>query len=162
MHYAVQVGSTDIIQQLLDAGANIDCVNNIGETPLAIAVQERKLNIVKFLVEAGCKLDHRELLSPVHIACRQNSQDILCYLLSEGINLSQDKWLLKYAYIQLFESNPDLLETVIFLCQNPLPLRQACRRTIRSALRPSLVEKVNKLKLPVSVRDWIAADVIYS
>lgn len=125
-------------------------------------MQERKLNIVKYLVEAGCRIEQSELLSPIHIACRQNSQDILCYLLSEGTNLSRDKWLLKYSYIQLFESNPDLLATVFHLCENPRPLRETCRTVIRKVLRPNLLVKVKKLNLPNSVKSWIGADSIYN
>jgi len=162
LHFAVQVGSKDILQQLLDAGSNINCVNNIGETPLTIAVQEKKLPIVKFLVEAGCRLEYTDHMSPVHIACRQSSQDILCYFLSEGLNLSKDRWLPTCVYIKLFESNPDLLATIYYLCHNPLSLKHACRKVIRKSLRPNLTEKINQLTLPKKVKQWIGSDLIYS
>jgi hypothetical protein len=136
-------------------------VNNLGETPLALAVQEKKLNIVKYLVEAGCKFDHSEYLSPMYIACRQNSQDIISYFLSEGVNLSRDRWLMRYTYLKLEESNPELLAFVFHRCENPLTLKEICRSNIRKALQPKLKEKVYRLKLPKSLEHWVASDIIH-
>ncbi|KAH3816886.1 26S proteasome non-ATPase regulatory subunit 10-like isoform X2 [Dreissena polymorpha] len=162
LHYAVQVASMDIIQQLLDAGADLNSLNNIGESPLTVAIQERKLSVVKFLVETGCRLDHTDSLSPMYIACRQNSQDIICFLLSEGFNVSADRYLMRYTYLHLVESNPQLLEAIFHRIENPASLKEHCRTVIRKALRPNMMGKITKLSLPKLMKVWIQTDNIYS
>lgn len=124
-------------------------------------MQEKKLNIVKFLVEAGCKLDHSEYLSPLYIACRQNSQDIICYLLSEGFNISLDRWLMRYTYLKLEQANPELLAYIFHRCENPLSLKEICRSSLRRTLRPGIKEKLQHLQLPKSLKQWLAKDIIY-
>ncbi|KAL4226787.1 hypothetical protein ACF0H5_014766 [Mactra antiquata] len=161
LHFAVQVGSTDIVRLLLNAGANINSTNILGETPLALAVQEKKINVVKFLIETGCTSDQSDNLSPFFIACRQNSQDIICYLLSEGYNLSQNAWLKRYTYLRLEESNPKLLEYIFYRCENPMTLKESCRKRIRQSLRPNLRDKVPLLNLPKALKQWIIKDFIY-
>ena len=161
LHFAVQIGSTDIIQQLLDAGASINAINNIGESALTIAVQERKLKIVKHLVKAGCKLYTGDYLSPLCLACRQNSQDIIGYFLSEGYNVSADHSVRRYIYLQLEESSPDLLAYIYYRCENPLTLKETCRVALRRLLDQGIKEKVLLLVIPKILQAWVAQDNIY-
>ena len=161
LHYAVQVGSTDIIQQLLDAGANINAINNIGESALTIAIQERKLTIVKYLVSSGCKLFSGDYLSPLCLACRQNSQDIIGFLLSEGYNVSGDQSLRRYIFLQLEESNPVLFAYIYFRCENPMTLKETCRVVLRKHLNQPINETVFQLAMPRILQDWTAEDNIY-
>ncbi|KAL2018827.1 hypothetical protein VTK56DRAFT_385 [Thermocarpiscus australiensis] len=46
-------GYDDIVRLLVDAGCNIDCVNNDKDTPLLDAVENGHLEVVKILLEAG-------------------------------------------------------------------------------------------------------------
>ena len=155
------MGSTDIIQQLLDAGANIDAINNIGESALTIAIQERKLDVVKYLVSAGCKLLSSDYLSPLCLACRQNSQDIVGYLLSEGYNVSGDLSLRRYIFLQLEETNPILFTYIYYRCENPMTLKETCRVVLRRNLTPPIQEAVFQLVIPKTLQDWTAEDNIY-
>ena len=161
LHFAVQIGSTDIIQQLLDAGANINAINNIGESALTIAIQERQIKIVKYLVKAGCKLYSGDYLSPLCLACRQNSQNLIGYLLSEGYNVSADHSVRRYIYLQLEESSPDLLAYIYYRCDNPLMLKEICRVALRRHLNQSIKEKVFRLVIPKILQEWVAQDNIY-
>ena len=161
MHFAVQIGSTDIIQQLLDAGANINAINNVGESALTIAIQERRIKMVKFLVSAGCKLYAGDYLSPLCLACRQNSPDIIGYLLSEGYNVSADHSVRRYIFLQLEENSPELLAYIYYRCENPQTLKEMSRVVIRRALNPSIEERVFQLVIPKTLQDWIIQDNIY-
>ncbi|KAL2124263.1 hypothetical protein VTJ04DRAFT_628 [Mycothermus thermophilus] len=46
-------GYDDIVRLLVDAGCNLDCVNNDKDTPLIDAVENGHLDVVKILLEAG-------------------------------------------------------------------------------------------------------------
>lgn len=46
-------GYDDIVRLLVDAGCNLDCVNNDKDTPLLDAVENGHLDVVKILLEAG-------------------------------------------------------------------------------------------------------------
>ena len=54
LHYAVdEKPRTDVVQVLIDAGADIDAKNNEGRSPLHSACASGELDVVKMLVEAG-------------------------------------------------------------------------------------------------------------
>ena len=53
LHFAVQEGHRDVVEVLIDAGADIDAKINGGRTPLHVACLYGELAIVKVLVKAG-------------------------------------------------------------------------------------------------------------
>ena len=53
LHFAVQEGHADVVEVLIDAGADIDAKSSEGCTPLHYACKNGKLAIVKVLVKAG-------------------------------------------------------------------------------------------------------------
>ena len=50
---AVFMKRTEVVQLLIDAGADVDTQNNEGRSPLHVACKSGELDIVKMLVEAG-------------------------------------------------------------------------------------------------------------
>ena len=56
LHLAVREKLTDVVQVLIDAGADIDTVNKDGWAPLDSACEYGTLDVVKMLVEAGTGL----------------------------------------------------------------------------------------------------------
>ena len=67
LHPAVFEGRIDKVRILIDAGANVNDVNNEGKTPLHIAVSMGHAEIVKFLIEnrAGLYIEDSEGKTPV-------------------------------------------------------------------------------------------------
>ena len=53
LHYASGEGDADVVQLLLDAGADIEMKNNDGRSPLHSVCESGALDVVKMLVEAG-------------------------------------------------------------------------------------------------------------
>jgi ankyrin repeat protein len=54
---AVWDNKTDRIAQLLEDGANPNCIGSTeGATPLLLAVQEQHMNLITMLVEAGADI----------------------------------------------------------------------------------------------------------
>ena len=56
LHFAVQEGHRDVVEVLIDAGADIDARTSEASTPLHYACGDGKLAIVKVLVRAGADL----------------------------------------------------------------------------------------------------------
>ena len=70
---AIQVGNTDAIQMLVEAGAGLDSVDeSTGRTPLHYAVELGELGaaVVEFLIKSGAPLDIQDSagLTPIHLA----------------------------------------------------------------------------------------------
>jgi len=61
-----------IITFLIDNGANIDCKDNMGRTPLFMACEADDVHIVKLLVQHQCDVNTQTVDgdSPVKVACR--------------------------------------------------------------------------------------------
>ena len=55
LHYAAKKGHAEVVQVLIDAGADIDTRNNDGHSPLHCASTSGALEVVKVLVEAGAR-----------------------------------------------------------------------------------------------------------
>jgi ankyrin repeat protein len=51
LHHAVRWGNTDIAEQLLAAGADVNIANDWGETPCSIAVEEGHTEIIRLLAK---------------------------------------------------------------------------------------------------------------
>jgi ankyrin repeat protein len=87
LHIAAQKNKVDIITMLLDAGADPNVVNNIGETPLFDAVNGDHLAAVKVLLKRGANpawADADEGNRPLHHAVEENYVDIARALLAAG------------------------------------------------------------------------------
>ncbi len=57
---AVQLGRTQLVEQLLDAGAQIDATNGDRETALHLAAWTGHLNIVRLLIKRGAAVNGPE------------------------------------------------------------------------------------------------------
>jgi len=53
LHFAVDRGEVDIVQQLLDNGSEVNAQDSSGETPLMLAVTCEHLELVRLLLERG-------------------------------------------------------------------------------------------------------------
>lgn len=51
------MGNVNIVRQLLEAGANIDCAALDGATPIHIAARQRNVEVASILLQAKAKVD---------------------------------------------------------------------------------------------------------
>jgi len=89
---AIANGQADIIQQLLDDGANPDAVVN-GNTPLMLASKIGHVDVVKMLIDRGASVDNNavnsERRTPLMVAISSDNADVVAYLLANGASVTQ-------------------------------------------------------------------------
>ena len=81
LHAAAHRGHLEVVNFLLDNGANITTANGVHLTAMHIAAEEGHLKVVKALHEAGAAPDQTAL----HHAAGRNRSDVVKYLLQIGI-----------------------------------------------------------------------------
>ena len=82
--YAVGLGDREMVQILLDAGADVNVVDTeqfYEESPLSIAVKAQDADMTRLLVNAGAdpnqRLDQFNNVSPLEIAVEEGYTDIV-------------------------------------------------------------------------------------
>lgn len=83
-------GDLDEVKTLLDAGADVNSLDEEGATALIQACMQGHPAIVKVLVEAGADLEKRKgaYQTPISYACSDSKHEILTYLIDRGADTS--------------------------------------------------------------------------
>jgi ankyrin repeat protein/preprotein translocase subunit SecA len=87
LHYATNLNKPDIVQWLLDHGADIEAIDADHYTPLHLAAVEGYVAIVKILLEHGADIkarERREWATPLHMAGLLGHQAAVQLLLDHG------------------------------------------------------------------------------
>ncbi len=82
LHFAARAGNAQIINVLLNAGANIEAKNKDGNTPLLSAVSKEQKDSIRALVAKSADIEARNLIgvSPLSWAVNRSRIDILSIL----------------------------------------------------------------------------------
>ena len=88
LHVASRKGNLQIVQYLLEKGANIEAKVqgfNAGRTPLGLACEKGNLQIVQYLLEKGANIEakDKDQKTPLHVASLYGRTDVVKYLVSK-------------------------------------------------------------------------------
>ena len=77
LHYACKSGDLQIVQYLIEKGANVEAQNSIGNGPLHLASGYGKTNIVKYLISKGANkyAKNEDCETPFDVACDWVGED---------------------------------------------------------------------------------------
>ena len=87
LHYAVCLGRGEIVKMLLNKGAQIDFISDVGQyTPLHTAVCSNCVEMVKMLLERGASVDpiSKKGNTPLHTAVFWELREIVAVLMKAG------------------------------------------------------------------------------
>jgi len=98
LHWAGEVGDSEMADMLIHAGANIEAITRLGDfTPLHIAAEAGNGPVVTALLQAGANPEARTSVGgsqPIHSAAEAGSVDAVAALLDHGAdpNARQEAW----------------------------------------------------------------------
>lgn len=86
LHHAAIGGHADVVQVLLDSGADINARGSGGETPLLLAAAKGNLEVVELLVKNGADVNKpgADQRTPLHKAAMAGDLDTVKALLAAG------------------------------------------------------------------------------
>ncbi|GMV90241.1 MAG: hypothetical protein AMXMBFR82_00190 [Candidatus Hydrogenedentota bacterium] len=90
LHMAVTSGSSEMVQLLLDRGAEVNAHDRTGLTPLHVAAWWTATNRAQQLLDAGANPDALDHFgdTPLHVAAMQGRQAMTAFLARHGANLT--------------------------------------------------------------------------
>lgn len=89
LFWAVQGGSVEFIKSIVKDGANLEAINEFGQTPLIVAVLLNHESIVRELVSLGSDVNRPDAIegqTPLILAARDGRLEIVKFLLEEKAN----------------------------------------------------------------------------
>jgi len=129
LHYCISKNSTlsvpqkiDIMKALLEANAEIDAQNWVGETALLAACKENNEAIITLLLQyhADCNLSDHSDVTPLHVVSGFQILSIVKLLLSKHANLTCDRVKGKTPFhFASFSESFDVLQ-LLYDCDNTL------------------------------------------
>lgn len=149
LHFACEFNNLPVVECLVQSGADINCVNLDGKSPLSLACSRQKnvrsLSIIKFLIDSGADVnnsDGMQNIHPVRLLIQNRNLKAVQYLINKEL-LSENENFLTDAVLT---SNPDMVKLLIDHQNNInrtyslfelTPLHQACMSPVVS---PEIVE----------------------
>lgn len=149
LHFACEFNNLPVVECLVQSGADINCVNLDGKSPLSLACSRQKnvrsLSIIKFLIDNGADVnnsDGMQNIHPVRLLIQNKNLEAVQYLIDKEL-LSENENFLTDAVLT---SNPDMVKLLIDHQNNInrtyslfelTPLHQACMSPVVS---PEIVE----------------------
>lgn len=91
IHIAVSIGNNQLVNTLLDHGADINCTNYYGETPLHLAATYGNVQLVNTLLKRGANVNaiNKDENTPLHIAITYgNDVELVNMLLEHKANVN--------------------------------------------------------------------------
>ncbi len=88
---AADEGHLEIVEDMVNSGADVNRANGEGITPLMAAADEGHLNVATYLVEQGADVDQRQSANgPTALiyAADEGHEEIVSYLIAQGADLS--------------------------------------------------------------------------
>lgn len=93
LHWTALQGREHLVEHLLtfpETNSVVDEPDDTAATPLILATLKGNINIVKWLLDKGADVNHKNQQghSPLQYACSKGYKDIVEYLLSHGANIN--------------------------------------------------------------------------
>ncbi|XP_057341762.1 ankyrin-1-like [Microplitis mediator] len=90
LYHAVESGTIEIVELLLKNGAEVNAINDSGDTALTAAVKNNNLELMKILINAGSQVNlmNYRIYSPLHWAVERRNYSTTQYLIEQGAEVN--------------------------------------------------------------------------
>ncbi|KAK5920905.1 hypothetical protein CgunFtcFv8_024656 [Champsocephalus gunnari] len=154
IHRAAAKGHIECIEPLVQHGADVDQFIDQSGFPLHVACSNQHLSYVRKLLQLGARVNSSVSgESPLHIAARLSSPELVSILLDHGGDLS----LRNSESKQPLDLAPpsSLVERLLRQAGGASPLMQLCRQNIRNTMGKQRLGRILDLQLPTEVKQYL-------
>jgi ankyrin repeat protein len=126
-----------LIQPLLDRGANINAVDKTGESVLGLACKAGRTLVVREFLHRGASLDQEQQRfnqTPIYYACQRGYAEILTLLMDHGATVNSSKRPLENQLFVAAVGSGSKVTTKLLMESDPAHFMFAKSRTGESAL----------------------------
>ena len=116
LHLAAQYSSSSIVKVIVEAGADVNCHDDDGDTPLHYAAEHNDISVVKMLVDSGAdvKATDKNKHTPLLIAAKHSaSASVIALLIEIGANIGARDDHERTPLHLAAEHNPSMMATLI-------------------------------------------------
>ncbi|GLD69207.1 ankyrin repeat and SOCS box protein 9-like protein [Lates japonicus] len=154
IHRAAAKGHPECIEPLIQYGADVDqCIDQLG-SPLHAACSNQHLSTMSKLLQLGASVNNSVSGdSPLHIAARLSSPELVSVLLDHGANCSLRNLEGKQP-LDLVSPN-SLAERLLREAGGVPPLMQLCRLDIRKTVGKQRLGGIHHLHLPTELKQYL-------
>jgi hypothetical protein len=139
LHLAALYGQQKVMRLLVEAGANVDAYDSEGNTPLLLAAEQRRTDVVMELIRLGADVNKKKrprFCTPLHAAVLSMDMGSVVALLTAGADVNavvDGNYLMKTPDCQWWHSSSEEKEHLRNGCFTPLDiLGFKCRRSYSS------------------------------
>eukprot|EP00027_Filamoeba_sp_ATCC50430_P013293 CAMPEP_0168564146 /NCGR_PEP_ID=MMETSP0413-20121227/13075_1 /TAXON_ID=136452 /ORGANISM="Filamoeba nolandi, Strain NC-AS-23-1" /LENGTH=979 /DNA_ID=CAMNT_0008595769 /DNA_START=183 /DNA_END=3119 /DNA_ORIENTATION=- len=92
LHIAAELGYREVVQLLLEKGADTSAINKSGQTPLHVGTKKGQLDIIGLILSHGAKVDAIDSQRKTSLCYAIANQDELCFMrvLDAGADIEAD------------------------------------------------------------------------
>lgn len=103
LHNTAGFGEPKMVQLLLDFNADINLLDEKGESALIYAIQNSKIETVKILIEKGANINHKtkDNINPLYVATKKKNTEIISLLKDAGAEEMSAQEIKSYERSQL-------------------------------------------------------------
>lgn len=163
LHIAIKRNYTEVVEYLLAAGSRHDVFNHQGETAAYDAVLGNKRDIIRLMVTYNCDLDYPGKYytegvskSLFQLAAERVHLEICCLLATFGyIDYSaRAHFYANYIPTRMIDQE-HRAKWLRHKMQTATSLQQLCRKCIRKRIGYKIIQKVEGLPMPRSLKDYL-------
>ena len=127
-----------------------------GETPLEQAIKLHSEDCALTLLQWGCSRKRkRRLPSVFQMAVEEKQWSIVKFLTHLYPRYLQEKWIRSKTWPVSIYNRPDVIEYLINAPKQVWSLKQYCRSTVFNLIGKNAPVKIDKLPLPISLKDYL-------